>query len=114
MAVRLGVPESVAGIPLARRLAWVVGGRVVFLVIAIGALTFINVKRGFEVGSTTIQVVVAVVAASFALAGVYAAVLRTGRGLVGLATAQLVLDQATWTILVYLTGGAASGATSFY
>jgi signal transduction histidine kinase len=114
MAVRLGVPESVAGIPLARRLAWVVGGRVVFLVIAIGALAFINVKRGFDVGSTTIQVVVAVVAASFALAGVYAAVLRTGRGLVGLATTQLVLDQATWTVLVYLTGGAASGATSFY
>src|SRR5262245_8209503 len=114
MAVRLGVPESVAGIPLTRRLAWVVGGRVVFLVIAIGALAFINGKRGFDVGSTTIQIVVGRVAASFALAGISAAVLRAGRGLVALAAAQLVLDQATWTVLVYLTGGAASGATSFY
>src|SRR5580765_8111622 len=114
MAVRLGVPESVAGMPLTRRLAWVVGGRVISLVVAIGALAFINVKRGFDVGSTTIQIIVAMVAASFALAGVYAAVLRTGRGLVPLATTQLVLDQATWTVLVYLTGGAASGATSFY
>ena len=37
MPVRLGVPEAVAGIPLARRLAWVVLARVAFLVVAIGA-----------------------------------------------------------------------------
>ena len=114
MAVRLGVPESVAGVPLARRLAWVTLARVLFLVVALGALAFINVKRGFDVGSTSVQIIVAAVAASFALAGVYAAFLRSGRALVALATTQLVLDQATWTVLVYLTGGAASGATSFY
>jgi len=114
MAVRLGVPEAVAGIPLARRLAWVVLARVVFLVVAIAALAFVNVKRGFDVGSTTIQIVLGIVAASFALAAIYGVVLRTGRGLVELATAQLVLDQVTWTVLVYVTGGAASGATSFY
>src|SRR5262252_1839546 len=111
MAVRLGVPESVAGVPLARRLAWVTGARVLFLVVALGALAFINVKRGFNVGAASVQVIVAAVAASFALTGIYAAVLRTGRGLVALATAQLVLDQATWTVFVFLTGGAASGAT---
>jgi signal transduction histidine kinase len=114
MPVKLGVPEAVAGIPLARRLAWVVLARVAFLVVAIGALAFVNVKRGFDVGSTTIQIVLGVVAASFALAAIYGAVLRTGKGLVELATAQLVLDQATWTVLVYVTGGATSGATSFY
>ncbi|HEX4339769.1 MAG TPA: ATP-binding protein [Polyangiaceae bacterium] len=114
MAVRLGVPEAVAGIPLVRRLAWVVGARVGFLVVATSALAFVNVKHGFDAGATTIKIVVAVVALSFALAGVYAAVLRTGKGLVELATAQLVLDQATWTVLVYVTGGATSGATSFY
>jgi two-component system sensor histidine kinase HydH len=114
MAVRLGVPESVAGVPLARRLAWVTGARVLVLVVALGALAFINVKRGFYVGATSVQIIVGAVAAAFALAGLYAAVLRTGRGLVALAMAQLVLDQATWTVVVYLTGGAASGATSFY
>ena len=51
---------------------------------------------------------------AFASAGVYAAVLRSGRGLDRLAIAQLLVDQATWTVLVYLTGGATSGATSFY
>jgi two-component system sensor histidine kinase HydH len=114
MPVRLGVPESVAGVPLARRLAWVVGARVVLLSVALGAVAVVTVKRGFDVGSSTVQIAIATVAFALALAGIYAAVLRTGRGLERLATAQLVLDQATWTVLVYLTGGAASGATSFY
>ena len=114
MPVRLGVPEGVAGIPFVRRLAWVTGGRVVFLLFALGAVAAVNIRRGFDVGSTTVQIVVATVAVAFALAGFYAAQLRSGRGLVALATAQIVLDQATWTVVVYLTGGAASGATSLY
>jgi signal transduction histidine kinase len=114
MAVRLGVPDSVAGMPLARRLAWVTGARVILLIGALGAVAFVNVKRGFDVRSVTVQIILSTVAAAFALAGAYAAALRTGRHLVALATTQLVLDQATWTVLVYLTGGAASGATSFY
>jgi two-component system sensor histidine kinase HydH len=114
MAVRLGVPESVAGIPLARRLAWVTGARLLLLLVALGALLFLNVRRGFAVGSSTIQIVVATLAAAFALAGFYAAVLRLGRRMELLALAQLVFDQATTTAIVYVTGGAASGATSFY
>jgi len=50
----------------------------------------------------------------FVLTALYAALLRRGRHLEQLADAQLVLDQMTWTAVVYLTGGAASGATSFY
>jgi signal transduction histidine kinase len=114
MAVRLGVPESVAGIPLVRRLAWVIGARVVILSVLLGAVAIVNVKRGFAVGSNTVQTALATIAVALALAAVYAGVLRKGRGIRALATAQIVLDQATWTVLVYLTGGAASGATSFY
>lgn len=114
MAVRLGVPESVSGVPLVRRLAWVTGARVILLTIALGAVAVLAVKRGFTFGSTTVQIVVATVGAGFALAGAYAAFLRRGRGLELLASAQLVLDQVTWTVLVYLTGGVASGAVSFY
>lgn len=114
MAVRLGIPESVAGVPLARRLAWVTGSRVILLLVALGALAVLDVKRGFTAGSTTLQIVVITLAVAFALAGVYAALLRRGRGLETLASAQLVLDQVTWTVLVYVTGGLASGATSFY
>ncbi len=50
----------------------------------------------------------------FVLTALYAAVLRRGAYVELLADAQLVLDQVTWTAIVYLTGGAASGATSFY
>lgn len=114
MAVRLGVPESVAGVTLARRLAWVTGSRLVLLVIALGAVIVLNLRSGFAVGSTTVQIVLATLAAAFALAGVYASLLRRGKGLELLASAQLVLDQVTWTVLVYVTGGVASGATSFY
>lgn len=114
MAVRLGVPESVAGVPLVRRLAWVIGARVLVLSVALGAVTAVNVKRGFDVGGSTVQISLATIAIALGLAAVYAAVLRAGRALEPLATAQVVLDQAAWTVLVYLTGGAASGATSFY
>jgi signal transduction histidine kinase len=50
----------------------------------------------------------------FLLTALYAVILRRGRYVELLADAQLVLDQVTWTAVVYLTGGAASGATSFY
>src|SRR5882724_5013939 len=50
----------------------------------------------------------------FLLTALYAAILRRGLYVELLADAQLVLDQVTWTAVVYLTGGAASGATSFY
>lgn len=112
--VRLGVPDTVAGMPLTRRLAWVTGLRVVLLVTALGAVAALNVSRGFSGGSDTIHIVITTLGFAFACTAVYAAVLRTGRGLPRLAQAQLVLDQATWTIVVYVTGGAASGATSFY
>jgi signal transduction histidine kinase len=114
MAVRLGVPENTAGQTLERRLAWVTAARVAFLTLCLGAFAAINVRKGFTVGETSGQIVVATLAGAFALAALYAGVLRRGRRLVELATAQLLLDQVTWTILVYLTGGAASGATSLY
>ena len=50
MRLRLGVPGSVEGAPLARRLAWATGARVVLLSVALGAVVRINVKRGFDVG----------------------------------------------------------------
>jgi signal transduction histidine kinase len=48
------------------------------------------------------------------VAGAYAVLLRLGRFLPLVADAQLVLDQLTWTVVAYVTGGATSGATSFY
>jgi len=41
-------------------------------------------------------------------------VLRSGKRLLPLAWSQIALDQITWTAIVYVSGGASSGATSFY
>lgn len=113
VAVSLGIPENLAGAPLARRLAWVTAARLFFLVAALGVIGAFYLRSA---GSDTVSVQIgwATLAFAFASAGVYAAVLRSGRGLDRLALAQLLVDQATWTVLVYLTGGATSGATSFY
>ena len=68
----------------------------------------------FSLYSFTVRGGVALVAVSFGLAGAYAAALRSGKYLARWAELQLILDQLTWTGVAYLTGGAASGATSFY
>lgn len=54
------------------------------------------------------------IGAAYACAAVYATVLRSGKRLRLLAVVQIVLDQLTWTAIVYVSGGATSGATSFY
>jgi signal transduction histidine kinase len=44
----------------------------------------------------------------------YYVALRRRRHVVKLALVELVVDQATWTALIYVTGGATSGATALY
>ena len=99
VAVSLGIPENLAGAPLARRLAWVTAARLFFLVAALGVIGAFYLRSA---GSDTVSVQIgwATLAFAFASAGVYAAVLRSGRGLDRLALAQLLVEQATWTALV--------------
>jgi signal transduction histidine kinase len=52
--------------------------------------------------------------AAYSLAGVYAVFLRLGRALGVVARVQLVTDQLMWTAMIYISGGATSGATSLY
>jgi signal transduction histidine kinase len=51
---------------------------------------------------------------AYFLAAIYAGFLRVRRGLHTIARIQLVTDQLTWTAMVYISGGATSGATSLY
>jgi two-component system, NtrC family, sensor histidine kinase HydH len=109
----LGLPEMVASPGLSRRLAWITAARLVLLTLAL-ALVGLFYLRGGGLGSLTLRLVLGTLVVSFALAGLYALVLRTGKGLFFVADAQLVLDAITWTVVAYLTGGASSGAASFY
>jgi signal transduction histidine kinase len=109
----LGLPELVARSALPRRLAFLTAGRLGFLTLSLGLIGLLYL-RNTEVQAASLRVGLALLVASFFLTGIYALWLRLGRALSALADAQLVLDQAAWTVVAYLTGGAASGAVSFY
>lgn len=99
--------------PLEVRLAWLMGLRLsvitVFLVVTGAVYT-----GGFAFGGFSSRVVLFTVATAYGAAALYAALLRRGRGLRELTMAQLCTDQLTWTAIVYVSGGVASGATSLY
>jgi signal transduction histidine kinase len=99
---------------LPRRLAWLTFARVLFLALALTLVGLFYLRDAYDVGSYTLRVSLATLGVAFALGAVYALVLRSGRGLERLADVQLILDQVTWTVVAYLTGGITSGATSFY
>jgi len=99
---------------LAGRLAWITGLRLGFLTLVLVVIAFVYLGGGLEKLPLSLRVIFGTIAAGFALAEVYAALLRRGKNLRRVAEAQLVFDQLTWTIIVYVTGGATSGATSFY
>jgi two-component system, NtrC family, sensor histidine kinase HydH len=99
---------------LATRLAWITGLRLGFLILLLGATATLYLRRELANYPFSLRVVFVTIGAGFALAALYAAALRTGKRLRALAWAQIALDQLTWTAIVYVSGGAASGATSFY
>ena len=114
MRLQLGIPDMLGSVPLARRLAGLTAARLLLLSLSLALVGAFYLRGKFGLGSFTLRVAVETFGLSFALTGVYAALLRQGRHLERLAEAQLVLDQLTWTVVAYLTGGASSGATSFY
>ncbi len=96
------------------RLAWITGLRLAFLTLLLGALAFLYFGGQLERYPFSLRIVFSSIGVSYALGGVYALVLRAKKFPRQLAMAQIILDQATWTAIVYVSGGATSGATSFY
>jgi signal transduction histidine kinase len=99
---------------LANRLAWITGLRLGFLTLLLVATAFFYLRGALGVYPESQAIVFATIGGAYALAAVYAALLRSGKQLRRLAEAQIVLDQLTWTAIVYVSGGPTSGATSFY
>jgi len=99
---------------LANRLSWMTGLRLAFLTLLLVATAFFYLRGALGVYPQSKGIVFATIGGAFALAAIYATVLRSGRHLRRLAEVQIVLDQLTWTAIVYVSGGATSGATSFY
>lgn len=99
---------------LPNRLAWVTGLRLGFLTLLLGSTAFFYLRGALSQYPQSQTILLAAIGAAFALAAIYATLLRRRQHLRRLAEAQIVLDQMTWTAIVYVTGGATSGATSFY
>jgi signal transduction histidine kinase len=68
----------------------------------------------FDWGAQSSLLALVTVALSFGLAGVSTALLRKGRSVETIAQVHLVVDQVTWTVLIYVSGGINSAATPFY
>ncbi|MGH7329431.1 MAG: histidine kinase dimerization/phospho-acceptor domain-containing protein, partial [Polyangiaceae bacterium] len=96
------------------RLSWITGLRLAFLTLLLGALAFFYFGGQLERYPFSLRIVFFSIGVSYALGGMYALALRAKKFPRQLATAQIILDQATWTAIVYVSGGPTSGATSFY
>jgi two-component system, NtrC family, sensor histidine kinase HydH len=96
---------------LYRRLTRLMALRLVVLTLLLGLVAFVFLGSSSGITNFT---ALGTVALAYLLAAVYALFLRTKRRLRLVAYAQLVTDQLIWTILLYLTGGVTSGATSLY
>ena len=96
------------------RLAWMTGLRLVFFTILLVATAVFYLGGELSRYPESLRIVFVTIGVAYALGGLYAAILRTGKNLVALAYAQVVIDQVTWTAIVYVSGGPTSGATSFY
>jgi two-component system sensor histidine kinase HydH len=114
MRLKLGIPEMLGSAPLARRLAALTAVRLALLSLSFVLVGVFYLRGKFGLDSFTFRVALEAFGLSFGLTGIYAVLLGRGRHIERLAEVQLIGDQLTWTVVAYLTGGASSGATSFY
>ena len=95
-------------------MVWLIGARLVLLIVLLALVTWLYSGSDIGPDSPTLYIALIALAVSFAGSALYAALLRSGRNTTLLNDFQLVFDQLIWTVFVYLSGGALSGAVSFY
>ncbi|RYE93857.1 MAG: two-component sensor histidine kinase [Myxococcales bacterium] len=98
----------------AQRLAWLLALRLVLLLMILSLTGVLHLRERALFGVFSGQLVLGVLAIAFAAAAWQAVLLRRGRFLGVVAVSQILVDQVTWTLLAYVSGGVASGITAFY
>jgi two-component system, NtrC family, sensor histidine kinase HydH len=99
---------------IASRLGWLVGLRLLFLTLLFGLTASFYLRSGFRIGTYSNRVLLVALLATYVASATYYVALRRRQKVMTLAYAELVIDQATYTALIYVTGGATSGATALY
>jgi two-component system, NtrC family, sensor histidine kinase HydH len=105
-------PATTEPAGLGRRLAWITSLRLALFLVLLGLVGFLYFRGPTPPESLTF--LLRTVGLGFAAAIVYGALLRREKVLTPVAYIQIVVDQITWSSLAYISGGVASGATSFY
>lgn len=108
LGLRVGAEST-----FAVRFAWLTGLRLLVLTLVLIVTTTIYLGD-YETHSYSSKIALLTVAAAYGLTGLYAAALRIGRALEGVAVVQMIVDHVVWSAIVYISGGVASGATSLY
>lgn len=93
---------------------WVTGARLLVTTLILASTAFFYLRGGLSHYPISMSIVFWTIGIAYALSAIEATLLRTTKRLRVLAYFHLVLDQCLWTSIVYVSGGASSGATSFY
>lgn len=97
-----------------RRLTWLTFARLLLYLVLLAAVAAFYLQGDSALYPASLRIVALTLSVAFAAAAVYATWIRTRKALTTLAWVQVVVDQLIWTVLVYLSGGPLSGATTFY
>jgi len=93
---------------------WVTGARLLTTTLLLGSAAFFQLRGNLTRYPNSLKIVFVTVALAYAVSAVEATLLRARTGIRQLTYSHLLIDQCLWTAIVYVTGGASSGATSFY
>jgi two-component system sensor histidine kinase PilS (NtrC family) len=99
---------------LARRLSWLMGGRILVASLLLGGTMVMSVNQAEGLAGFTPRFLLALILATFSVSLGFALWLPRSRRLDRVAVAQLGWDLALTSGLVYVAGGAASGFTFLY
>ena len=99
---------------LQTRLMWATATRLVVTTLLLGSTAFFYLRGNLARYPSSLKVVFGTITIAYAVSAGEATLLRARKGLVALTYGHLTIDQLLWTAIVYVTGGASSGATSFY
>lgn len=111
--MRLGIGARTEQGSLAVRLAWFAAARLFTVIVFFGILTTFYLG-GFSLDRFSGKIALFTIAGAFAISALFGLFLRRGKHLAAVARTQLVADPLLWTVIVYISGGASSGATSLY
>ncbi|HEY6878134.1 MAG TPA: hypothetical protein VI299_08940, partial [Polyangiales bacterium] len=99
---------------LARRLSWLMGGRILIASLLLGGTMLMSVNQAEGTAGFTPRFLLALIIATYCVSLAFALWLPRAKRLDHVATAQLGWDLALTSGLVYVAGGAASGFTFLY